>query len=51
MVIGSLIAIGLSTAGVPIVEQLLLSAGMCLVSAWLGMRLHEAEKLALAAAQ
>jgi hypothetical protein len=51
MVIGSLIAIGLSTAGVPIVEQVLLSAVMCLVSAWLGMRLHEAEKLALAEAQ
>jgi hypothetical protein len=51
MVIGSLIAIGLSTAGVPIVEQVLLSALMCLVSAWLGVRLHEAEKLALAAAQ
>jgi MFS family permease len=49
MVIGSLIAIGLSFAGVPIVEQLLLSAAMCLVSAWLGMRLHEAEKTALAA--
>ena len=34
----------------PIVEQLLLSALMCLVSAWLGRRLHQAEKLALAAA-
>lgn len=50
MVIGSLIAAGLSAAGVPIVEQLLLSALMCLVSAWLGHRLHQAEKLALAAA-
>ncbi len=50
MVIGSLIAAGLSAAGVPIVEQLLLSALMCLVSAWLGRRLHQAEKLALAAA-
>jgi hypothetical protein len=50
MVIGSLIAAGLSAAGVPIVEQLLLSAVMCLVSAWLGARLHQAEKAALAAA-
>jgi hypothetical protein len=50
MVVGSLIAIGLSMAGVPIVEQLLLSAVMCVVSAWLGMRLHEAEKMALASA-
>jgi predicted MFS family arabinose efflux permease len=50
MVIGSLIAAGLSAVGVPIVEQVLLSAAMCLVSAWLGMRLHKAEKVALAAA-
>jgi len=49
MVIGSLIAAGLSAAGVPLVEQVLLSAAMCLVSAWLGMRLYKAEKLALAA--
>jgi MFS family permease len=50
MVIGSLIAIGLSAAGIPLVEQVLLSALMCLVSAWLAMRLYRAEKLALAAA-
>ena len=50
MVGGSLLAGGLSAAGIPIVEQLLLSAAMCLVSAWLGMLLHRAEKLALAAA-
>lgn len=50
MVIGSLIAAGLSAAGVPIIEQVLLSAAMCLVSAWLGARLHRAEKHALAAA-
>ena len=50
MVIGSLIAVGLSTIGVPIVEQLLLSAAMCLVSAWLAVVLHKAEKVALAAA-
>jgi MFS family permease len=50
MVVGSLIAIGLSAAGIPLVEQLLLSAVMCLVSAWLGARLYRAEKLALAIA-
>jgi len=50
MVIGSLIAGGLSAAGIPLVEQLLLSAVMCLVSAWLGARLYRAEKMALAAA-
>ncbi len=43
MVVGSLLAIGLSALGVPVVEQVLLSAGMCLVSAWLGKRLHNAE--------
>jgi len=48
MVIGSLIAGALSAVGVPIVEQVLLSAAMCLVSAWLGLRLHQEEKLALA---
>ncbi|WP_427965169.1 MFS transporter [Altererythrobacter sp.] len=43
MVIGSLIAMALSAIGVAMVEQLLLSAGMCLVSAWLGKRLHRVE--------
>ena len=33
-----------------LVEQVLLSAVMCLVSAWLAVRLYKAEKLALAAA-
>jgi len=47
MVIGSLIALALSAIGVPTVEQVLLSAAMCLVSAWLGVRLHQEEKLAL----
>jgi len=50
MVAGSLIAGGLSAAGIPIVEQLLLSAAMCLFSAWLGMMLYRAEKLAVAPA-
>ena len=44
MVAGSLLAGGLSAIGVPLVEQVLLSAGMCLISAWLGMRLHRAER-------
>jgi len=43
MVIGSLIAFGLSAAGIPIIQQLLLSAAMCLVSAWLGRKLVAAE--------
>ena len=50
MVIGALIAGGLSWAGVPLVEQVLLSAAMCLVSAWLGWMLHRAEREAAAAA-
>jgi predicted MFS family arabinose efflux permease len=44
MVIGSVIAAGLSWAGVPLTEQVLLSAAMCLVSAWLGWMLHRAER-------
>lgn len=43
MAVGSLVAIGLSAAGVPIVEQVLLSAAMCLISAWLGAILYKAE--------
>ena len=46
MVGGSLFAGGLSALGVPLVEQLLLSAAMCVISAWLGARLHRAERLA-----
>jgi predicted MFS family arabinose efflux permease len=42
MVIGSLIALGLSAAGVSIVDQLLLGAAMCLISAWLAQQLHRA---------
>ena len=48
MVAGSLLAIGLTALAVPIVEQLLLVAAMCLGSAWLGWRLYCAEKVALA---
>ncbi|MDP3907272.1 MFS transporter [Novosphingobium sp.] len=46
MVAGSLLAFGLSAAGVAIVTQLLLSAAMCLVSAWLGALLVKAERAA-----
>jgi hypothetical protein len=48
MVIGSLIAAALSAAGIPLVEQVLLSAVMCVVSAWLAMRLYQAERHAAA---
>ena len=51
MVAGSLIAAGLSAVGVPLVEQLLLSAAMCVISAWLGNRLYRAELLAAAPAE
>ncbi|MBA4160992.1 MAG: MFS transporter [Novosphingobium sp.] len=46
MVVGSLIATGLSFAGVPIVQQVLLSAAMCLVSAWIARQLVAAERAA-----
>ncbi len=49
MVIGSLMAVGLSQAGISIAHQLLLSAAMCLISAWLGRMLYQAEKGALSA--
>jgi len=50
MVVGSLLAAGLSAVNVPLTEQVLLSAGMCLISAWLGQLLYRAEKAACAAA-
>ncbi|MEP5937521.1 MAG: MFS transporter [Erythrobacter sp.] len=43
MVSGALVAMSLNIFGVPIAEQLLLSAGMCVISAWLAKRLHNAE--------
>ena len=46
MVIGSLLATGLSAVGLDIVHHLLLSAAMCLVSAWLGLMLLKAERAA-----
>jgi predicted MFS family arabinose efflux permease len=50
MVIGAGVAGGLSALGVPLTEQVLLSAAMCLISAWLGWMLHRAEREAAAAA-
>ena len=49
MVLGSLAAMALSAIGVPVVEQLLLSAAMCVVSACLGLRLYRAEQTGAAA--
>ena len=43
MVLGAALATGLSALGVPIVEQVLLSAAMCVISAWLGLLLYRAE--------
>jgi MFS family permease len=43
MVAGSLVAMAMSAIGIPITEQVLLCAAMCLVSAWLGKRLVAAE--------
>nr|WP_209023345.1 MFS transporter [Sphingomonas jejuensis] len=42
MVVGSLLAFGISLAGVGAADQLLLTAAMCLVSAWLATRLNAA---------
>ena len=46
MVVGSLLASGLSFGGVPIVHQLLLSAAMCLIAAWIARKLVAAEHVA-----
>lgn len=50
MVFGSVVAIGLSALGLPVVDQLLFAGGMTVVSAWLGWKLHQAERDAAAAA-
>jgi hypothetical protein len=42
MVVGALLAFGLSSLGVGPIGQLLLVAAMCLVAAWLGWKLHQA---------
>ncbi|AWW74373.1 MFS transporter [Erythrobacter sp. KY5] len=49
MVLGSLIAIGLTGLGIPVVEQLLFAGAMTVISAWLGTLLFRAEKDAAAA--
>ncbi|MBH0112964.1 MFS transporter [Novosphingobium sp. YJ-S2-02] len=46
MVVGAGVAMALSQFGMPLVKQLLVVAGSCLASAWLGYRLYRAEKLA-----
>ncbi|MFY7836211.1 MAG: MFS transporter, partial [Novosphingobium sp.] len=46
MVIGALLAGALSHFGVALVDQLLLGAAMCVISAWLGWLLYKAEKAA-----
>ncbi|MDD3798389.1 MAG: MFS transporter [Novosphingobium sp.] len=43
MVAGAVLAVSLSAMGVAIANQLLLSAAMCLVSAWFGRVLYRAE--------
>ena len=40
MVVGSLMALGLSSMGIGPTGQLLLVAAMCVISAWLGWKLH-----------
>ncbi len=46
MVLGSLLAMGVTAMGLPVTEQLLLSAAMCLISSWLARRLLLAERQA-----
>jgi hypothetical protein len=48
MVIGSLVAMALSAFGLPLQEQVLLSAAMCVISALLGAQLYRSERAALA---
>ncbi|MCB2088764.1 MAG: MFS transporter [Sphingomonadaceae bacterium] len=50
MVGGSAVVTALTAIGIPILQQLLLSAAMCLFSAWLGRQLLAAEREAEAAA-
>jgi len=46
MTLGALVAVGLGSAGVAIVQLILLAAVMCLISAWLGLILYRAEQAA-----
>ncbi|MFM5908816.1 MAG: MFS transporter [Novosphingobium sp.] len=48
MVIGSLVAMALSAIGLPLQEQVLLSAAMCVISALLGAQLYRSERAAIA---
>ena len=48
MVGGSLVAMAMSAAGIPVTEQVLVCAAMCLFSAWLAKRLIAAENAAAA---
>ena len=50
MVIGSLIAMAMNAVGIAMTEQLLLSAGMCVIAAWLGQKLHRVASVAEAPA-
>ncbi|MCB2077795.1 MAG: MFS transporter, partial [Novosphingobium sp.] len=50
MVGGAVVAMALSAVGIPIIEQLLFVAALCLVSAWLGRLLYAAEREAEALA-
>lgn len=47
MVAGAILAMLLSAINIAVVDQLLMTAAMCLISAWLGKRLHQAELAAL----
>jgi len=40
MVIGSVITLGMSAAGIDVIHQLLLAAAMSIISAWLAQKLH-----------
>lgn len=50
MVGGALLAMALTAVGLEITDQVLMSAGMCLVSCWLARRLVKAERAAEASA-
>jgi predicted MFS family arabinose efflux permease len=47
MVVGSLVAMALSAMGLPLQEQVLLSAAMCVISALLGAQLYRSERAAI----
>ena len=46
MAMGAVLAIGLGALGVSIIQQLLLAAAMCVISAWLALLLYRAERAA-----